>query len=294
MPENHIYHVTESVSDAERNAVIRTVMMMAPPFSIGNCKVCNVDIRMLSMDMEYQRNPRQKSKKLREEFDMNEVDPIVLSYRDGMLFVIDGGHRIDAALYNGINILPAKIHENMTQADEAKKFAQQKKNVVNVSPYDQFRANIIYGEETDTAIKSVCDKYGMTVTCAPKGKIRPMTAITACRDVMHDPDYDGETILDWAFGIMEKVNWLDDRNAVACKVIKAFQDAYREAQRANALDDYTGRIIEVLSHINVNQFTSFANIRFPQFEKRTTANVAMSAIARGDITFDDIKAIANN
>lgn len=294
MPENNIYHVTESVSDTEREAVIRTVMMMAPPFRIGNCKVCDVDIRMLSMDMEYQRNPRQKSKKLREEFDMDELDPIVLSHRDGKLFIIDGGHRVDAALYNGIHVLPAKVHENMTQADEAKKFARQKKNVVNLGPYDSFRANILFGDEIDTKIKNICDKHGMTVTNRPKNKIRPMTAITACREIMNATSVDGESVLDWAFGLMEKTKWLDDRNAVACKTLMAFYNTYLEANRTGQIDEYTGRILEVLSHININQFTSFAGIRFPQFEKRTAANVALMAIARGDITFADIKAIANN
>lgn len=294
MSESNIYHVTESVTDVERKAVVRTVMMMASPFRIGRCKVCDVDVRMLSMDMTYQRNPHQKSKKLREEFDMDELDPIVLSYRDDNLFIIDGGHRVDAAIYNGINVLPAKIHENMTQADEARKFAQQKKNVVNLAPYDSFRANIISGEKTDTAIKTICDKYGMTITNSPKNKIRPMTAITACRNIMNNVNSNGEIILDWTFGIMEKTNWLDDRSAVACKTVMAFYNTYLEADRAGQINEYTNRIIETLSHININQFTSFANIRYPQFEKRSAANVALMAIGRGDITFTDIKTVANN
>lgn len=289
MPENHIYHVTESVSDTEREAVIRTVMMMAPPYRIGNCKVCDVDARMLSMDMTYQRNPHQKSRKLRQEFDINKFDPIRLSYRDGLLFIIDGGHRVDAAIYNGVTAVPARIHEGMTQADEAKMFSEQMLNVVNLTPYDTFRANIYWGEPIDTAIKDVCDAYGLTV-CESKAEKTPahsMTAITTCRTIMSSKKVDGKACLDWMFAIMKNANWFEHKFALSNKVIYAFYKAYWQAILDNMLDKYATNLTETLSRVNVNNVNGLAAAKWPHHEARSAFAVAINAIGKGEVTFAD-------
>lgn len=292
MPDN-ICHINPKTTDVERNSIIRTIMNMAPPFAIGTSKVCNVEVDVLSMDMDYQRDSQQKSKRLRQEFDYNKLDPITLSYRDGLLFVIDGGHRIDAAIYNGIHILPACIHEGMTKEEEAERFAEQDRNEVGLRPYDKFKAHLVYSEPIDTAIKTVCDKYGLTVSEKGKGVDRPMTAIDGCRSIMKSVLFDGAACLDWMFGIMDKVNWLENKAAIT-KIVDAFRSAYTEAIREDRVEEYTANLIEGLSHINVKHFTGYASVKFPQFDHRMSAKAAMQAIARGDITFDDIKAIADN
>ena len=72
----------------------------------------------------------------------------------------DGKHRLEAARMRGIKYLLCDIVVGLTQAQEAELFGCQGVGIKKPDPYDIFKANVCSGEEIDTAIKEMCDKYG--------------------------------------------------------------------------------------------------------------------------------------
>ena len=51
----------------------------------------------------------------------------------------------------------------LTQEQEAALFGCQGNGIKRPDPYDIFKANVCVGKEIDTAIKNMCDDYGLLV-----------------------------------------------------------------------------------------------------------------------------------
>ena len=94
-----------------------------------NGKKVNISVDVLALDLSYQRDPRKEMRKvynLMEGWDDEHADDIVVSYRDGILYVMDGGHRLLAAILLGIDTLTVRVLEGKTRETEAAYFESQK------------------------------------------------------------------------------------------------------------------------------------------------------------------------
>lgn len=277
----------EKLSQKERQNMVNAVMSMTIPFW-GTLQSATIDIRILEVDRAYQRFTHSKLKYLIDHFNYKYMSPLTVSYRNGHFYIVDGQHRAIAASRNGISQLPCIIHTGLTQADEAKIFSLQKKGSSGLQPLDTFKANLIWGEATDCAIKDLCDKYTLTIRSRQTEPFT-MSSITAAREIVKDTRC-GIECLDWMFDIFQKSKWLSEKGGCVYYVMKAMQAAYTEATTNKTLDIATEKLTACFLKIHPSKIEGFAKVKYGK-ERRKACAELFRDIAKGVYTGDDINAL---
>jgi len=119
---------------------------------------------------DYQRSVKtQKIKEMNEKFDANLLGTITVSRRDGLLYVIDGQHRVALARIKGLKALMALVYEGLTYEEEAEYF--NKLNGANgektrLTTGDIFHANVEAKDEGAVEIKNMIEKVGFKIAKA--------------------------------------------------------------------------------------------------------------------------------
>ncbi len=126
-----------------------------------------IPIKDLVSNQDYQRNLSMLHvKKAVENFDLNQINPIKVSRRDGINYVFNGQHTAEiVALASGSRETPVwcMIYDDLEYNEEADIFANQMKNVKPLLPYEIFNANCEAGSEKELMIKSLVESYDLKI-----------------------------------------------------------------------------------------------------------------------------------
>ena len=126
-----------------------------------------VPIKDLVSNQDYQRNLSWGHvKKAAESFDLNQINPIKVSRRDGVNYVFNGQHTAEiVALVSGSRDTPVwcMIYDDLDYAEEADIFANQLKNVKPLLPYEIFNANCEAGNDKELLIKGLVESYDLRI-----------------------------------------------------------------------------------------------------------------------------------
>ena len=110
---------------------------------VPNVHFEQIPIKNLVSNQEYQRPLSQAQvEKAIEDFDLNQINPVKVSRRDGINYVFNGQHTIE---------IVADI------------FANQMKHVRPLKPYEIFMANIEAGNEQQLVIKRLVESYSLSI-----------------------------------------------------------------------------------------------------------------------------------
>ncbi len=127
-----------------------------------------IPIKDLVSNQEYQRNlSMQHVRKAVANFDLNQINPIKVSRRDGINYVFNGQHTAEiVALASGSRETPVwcMIYDDLEYNEEADIFANQMKNVKPLLPYEIFNANCEAGSEKELMIRSLVESYNLKIT----------------------------------------------------------------------------------------------------------------------------------
>ena len=127
-----------------------------------------IPIKDLVSNQEYQRNlSMQHVKKAVANFDLNQINPIKVSRRDGINYVFNGQHTAEiVAMASGSRETPVwcMIYDDLEYNEEADIFANQMKNVKPLLPYEIFNANCEAGSEKELMIKSLVESYNLRIS----------------------------------------------------------------------------------------------------------------------------------
>jgi hypothetical protein len=99
---------------------------------------------------------------LRREWDPLAVSPLVVSRRNGGLFVVDGNHRRFVAYEKGMLQLPAMVHQGLTAQREAALYTKLG-TVLGQTPWTRFQAKIASGDEAAFEVVKIADRYGLEI-----------------------------------------------------------------------------------------------------------------------------------
>lgn len=126
-----------------------------------------IPIKNLVSNQDYQR-PLSQSQvdKAIEDFDLNQINPVKVSRRDGINYVFNGQHTIEiVAAVSGSRETPVwcMIYDSLEYRNEANIFANQMKHVRPLRPYEIFMANIEAGNEQQLVIKQLVESYSLTI-----------------------------------------------------------------------------------------------------------------------------------
>ncbi len=126
-----------------------------------------VPIKDLVSNQEYQRALSMNHvKKAVEDFDLNQINPIKVSRRDGVYYVFNGQHTAEIiAMVSGSRDTPVwcMIYDDLCYEHEADIFANQMKYVKPLVPYEIFTANLEAGNDDELMIRDLVESYGLTI-----------------------------------------------------------------------------------------------------------------------------------
>ena len=134
---------------------------------VPNVHFEQIPIKDLVSNQDYQRNlSLGHINRAAENFDLYQINPVKVSRRDGVNYVVNGQHTIEiVALVSGSRETPVwcMIYDDLSYTAEANIFANQQKFVKPLQPYEVFNANVEAGNDTQLIIKSLVESYGLTI-----------------------------------------------------------------------------------------------------------------------------------
>lgn len=134
---------------------------------VPNVHFEQIPIKNLVSDQEYQRplSPSQVERAIAD-FDLNQINPVKVSRRNGINYVFNGQHTIEiVATVSGSRETPVwcMIYDSLDYRNEADIFANQMKHVRPLKPYEIFMANVEAGNEQQLIIKRLVESYSLTI-----------------------------------------------------------------------------------------------------------------------------------
>lgn len=243
----------------------------------------------MEMDYTYQREIKHNG--LVSRWDEDKSRLITLSYRKGVpdrLYIIDGQHRVDAAIKNGTEYLAAEIFIDLTQEDEARMFSTQNENTRRLKPIDTYKANLIYKDPVDSIIDEVCKKHGIGI--GKKSKPKTLHALTKPRDIVK---IHGKECLEWILSMLDEAHWDVYNQPYTAAWLDNFCASY--CGHMDNLDAAKKNLISVLRNCTPEMISVYASVEYPSYYKNgKNVRIAISNIASGKITFEDIEKVTTS
>jgi hypothetical protein len=196
-----------------------SVVQETPKFAIEGGRIDYIAADAFRVDMSYQR-PADEARinKLAKNWNPGGLGVVIASYRDEKLNLLDGQHRVGALKRLGekTTLVPTLILEGLTVADEAEFFVLMNKNRRALMPSELFHASLAEGDEGAIEIKTVIDRYGLTLNSygAEPTNIRGVAAIWSIYNSM------GIAGLDASIGMCIQA-WGRTQGSFSAPVIKA-------------------------------------------------------------------------
>lgn len=129
-------------------------------------------IKQLIVDPEYQRGIVGKGRKyvarIAEEFDWSKFTPVIVAGIGSNKFaIVDGQHRVTAAVLCGIEKVPCAVLD-MSRAEQASAFSAINGNVTRLSSIQIHHAACAAGQKDALAVAKVCKAAGAIILRYPK------------------------------------------------------------------------------------------------------------------------------
>lgn len=159
---------------------------------VPNVHFEQIPIKNLVSNQEYQRNLSQNHiQKTAEHFDLYQINPVKVSRRNGVNFVINGQHTIEiVAEVSGSRDTPVwcMVYDDLEYEQEADVFANQQKYVKKLLPYEIFMANIEAGNDKQLIIKALVESFHLRIS----GNAAPGTVccISTLEEIYNKYGYD--------------------------------------------------------------------------------------------------------
>ena len=194
---------------------------------LDGIRLGSIPVELLKTDENYQRPVDDAHvNQLSHPFKRINANVLTTSYRDGYFWIIDGQHRYNAAIANGIKRLTCIILTGLTSKDEAKLFKELNINHKKPDPYKLFKANVWNGDESDTdiaidmEIKRICDKHNIEVKKFSRGSSgKALRCLSRARNIVGSTSYDGVACFEWIIDLLNVTDWADISNTYIREVI---------------------------------------------------------------------------
>ena len=243
-----------------RKSALKTLMGGIP---VGNKVFVLVPVEDLHIDESYQRPVQNHVRTIAEEWDDMKCDPLKINYReDGYFYVWDGQHRLVALKMMGIDYVLCVITVGLTQKQEAALFGCQGNGIKKPDPYNIFKANVCSGEEIDTAIKDMCDKYDLLVNRNNK-RAGNLSCLTLAREIFKRGAEDRE-YFEWVLELLHKAKWNEFPQSHCHRVINSLYEIRKGFGEENIF--VQRKLVEYLENTNPDDLLMNATIKYPQFK----------------------------
>ena len=196
--------------------------VMANAKSYDGKKIAQIPVELLNLD-SYQRNEGPTVASIAKHWDERKCDPLLVSYRDGNFYVVDGQHRLAAAKLIGKKDITCVIFE-MNRDEEVRHFMTQRDNVRNLSAYQQMWAGREGGDELATSVFRVFADMEIELVDGRRCKLGDCCAVATARNIC---DKYGEDGLRAVLKTIQQIGWRYTRGGLSSPCLRAFKNLYR-------------------------------------------------------------------
>lgn len=232
-------------------------------FPVGGKIFAVVSLDELHIDESYQRSLQNHVKIIARDWNPTKCDPLKINFReDGNFYVWDGQHRLEAARLRGIKYLLCDITVGLTQEQEAELFGCQGVGIKKPDPYGIFKANVCAGEEIDTAIKAMCDKYDLLVNRNNK-RAGNLSCLTLARDIFRRGNQDRE-YFEWVLELLHRAKWNEFSQSHCHRVINALYEIRKVSDNEQGF--IQRKLISYLKKTSPDELLINSTVKYPQFK----------------------------
>jgi len=171
------------LKELTEKTIPETTETIAKLISINSLKIqialSSIPINLLKI-AAYQKNRLNlaRAKKISSEYDPIKIGVILVSFREGVYYIMDGQHRVVASKLKGIKDMICEVVTGLSYEEEAKYFAEQKKNTKDLSTVIKFNALVESKEKIALDIKEIIESSGFEISESNgAGKVRCIAKI---------------------------------------------------------------------------------------------------------------------
>lgn len=168
---------------------------------------------------------RAKVNAIKRNFDPEQVSPVIVSFRDGKYYIIDGQHTA-LAIYersgnDGSTRIYCDVREGLTYEQEALLFYNVNTNKRPVSIADKIWALVVAGDEDATTFNGIIERCGYVFGRKSATTISP---IGECWKVYNKPN--GATRIESILTLIHDT-WPDNAAAVSADMVKGLNELFK-------------------------------------------------------------------
>ena len=230
-----------------------------------------IDPNLLAIDDAYQTEDRQShyAGLSVDIWDWDKYLPIQVSFRNGYLFVFEGGHRVKTALQMGCKTIDAILYTGLTQAREIELFVHQCDNRAKLSVSEKFYAQL-NADNPDPIIVDIYNimlKHGYCI--ANRSMPRNLNRINAAAKfiekyvALYMADFEtGHAACEWYFEMLNRVIWTNQPKATSKEYIVGFYEVWKEHYYKGTLDIAERNLRKILTFMGTSAIGHEADRHF--------------------------------
>ncbi len=260
-----------------RALYIETILRNVP--EIGGLKFAEIPVDLLSVPATYQRPQHGHEKEIAKQWNKKKAGALVVSYRDGQLYVIDGQHRLIAARMVGEQSMPCQIYEGLSEADEALIFGKQDENKIKLRTIEKIYALFVGGDAKAIKLKQICDDYGVVLFPQDSKETKPM--LTGLRVTLTALNAYGEDCVKWIFDTIKKSGWHLVPGAYCEADINSLRNLY--VAYRNEIDRVQDVVVNIYRRTNYDHIQSLATVQYPARTKIASLTALLEAAVEENV-----------
>lgn len=247
---------------------------------VPNVHFEQIPIKNLVSNQEYQRNLSQLHiQRTADHFDLYQINPVKVSRRNGINYVINGQHTIEiVAEVSGSRDTPVwcMIYDDLEYEQEADVFANQQKYVKKLLPYEIFMANIEAGNDKQLIIKALVESFGLRI--AGSSKPGNVCCIATLEEIYDKYGYD---VLQRAIRL-SVITWEGEPESMTSGILRgitrlicAFGDELKDEAFKEKVGRYTVREISRTARERKAGSIGYAEAMLTFYNRKSGSNTAL-------------------
>ena len=242
-----------------------------------------IPIKNLVSNQEYQRClSHTHIKRMTENFDIYQINPVKISRRDGQNLVMNGQHTIETiAAISDSRETPVwcMVYDDLDYIHEAKIFASQQEYTKSLSAYEIFNAKIEADSDEQIIIKSIVEENGLKIvsTRCSCG----LCAVNTLEEIFRNIGFHGlDRTLKLIVGAWEGENSSLSSNMFngVALLISTYGDSLKNDAFIQRVGTVSAREIARIAKERRNGSLGYAEVILSIYNKKTKAGLMLSSI----------------
>lgn len=214
---------------------------------IGDIKYLEIPVEMLILEPLYQRVDRGHSKAIAAKWDRRKAGVLLVSYRNGVFYVIDGQHRKTGGELAGERSFTCQVYEGLTIAQEAYIFGSQMEDTRKLTAQERFNAMLVARRQQELDISNICQHYNIVILPMYPSERPVLKGLCAVEKAYH---VYGIECLEFIFSTIKSAGWHMVKGAYSDLMISALRNIY--ANHRNNLDWVRTKIAVAIEHTDLD------------------------------------------